>query len=109
MVRTVSRSSVAKWPDIGATTSTRGCASCSPPSFLKRSSVQNGVTCTSSSCTKTSLADAPAPSITLRIPKSGRRCVTCALAKTVQAAPSRRAEGSSAIHGCRMAFRVASV
>ena len=41
MVRTVARSSVAKWPDSGATSSTRGCAW--SMSFLKRSSVPNGV------------------------------------------------------------------
>ena len=41
MVRTVARSSVAKWPDSGATSSTRGCAV--SMSFLKCSSVPNGV------------------------------------------------------------------
>ena len=42
MVRTVSRSSVAKWPDIGATISTRGLRPVAP-SLRKRSSVPNGV------------------------------------------------------------------
>ena len=52
MVRTVPRSSVAKWPDSGATSSTRGCAA--SMSFLKCSSVPNGVTCAASSRTATS-------------------------------------------------------
>ena len=52
MVRTVPRSSVAKWPDSGATSSTRGCAA--SMSFLKCSSVPNGVVSAARSCTATS-------------------------------------------------------
>ena len=52
MVRTVARSRVEKWPDSGATISTRGCAVAI--SFLKWSSVPNGVTCAASSRTSTS-------------------------------------------------------
>ena len=53
-MRTVSRSRVAKWPDIGATTSTLGCAA--PPSLRKRSRVANGVTSTASSIDRHRLA-----------------------------------------------------
>ncbi len=52
MVRTVLRSSVAKCPDSGATSSTRGCAV--SMSLAKRSSVPNGVICTLCSVTGTS-------------------------------------------------------
>ncbi len=50
-VRTVPRSSVAKWPDSGATSSTRGCGR--SISFAKCSRVQNGVRRTASSRTAT--------------------------------------------------------
>ncbi len=48
-VFTVERSSVAKWPDKGATTSTRGCWA--EMSFLKCSRVAKGVTSAASSVT----------------------------------------------------------
>ena len=51
MVVTVARNSVAKWPDIGATSSTFGC--CFNDSFSKRSSVPNGVLNTGTSRTAT--------------------------------------------------------
>jgi hypothetical protein len=62
MVRTVARKSVAKWPDSGATSNTRGCAS--TMSFLKCSSVPNGVTSAASSVTATSRL----PTMTLSMP-----------------------------------------
>ena len=46
---TVPRSSVAKWPDIGATRSSRGCTG--PPSFLKCNSEPKGVLNVTSSLT----------------------------------------------------------
>ena len=69
-MRTVARSSVAKWPDSGATTSTRGCAV--SMFFLKCSSVANGVTRAASSWTATSWL----PTITLSMPKGGRSWVS---------------------------------
>ena len=62
MVRTVARNSVAKWPDSGAISSTRGCAW--SMSFLKCSSVPNGVTSAASSVTATSRL----PTVTLSMP-----------------------------------------
>jgi hypothetical protein len=62
MVRTVARNKVAKWPDSGATTSTRGCAWLT--SFLKCSSVPNGVTSAASSVTAT----CSWPTVTLSMP-----------------------------------------
>ena len=62
MVRTVLRSSVAKCPDSGATSSTRGCSVVT--SLRKRSSVPNGVTCAASSVTATSSL----PTVTLSMP-----------------------------------------
>ena len=52
MTSTVLRSSVAKWPDIGATSSTRGCTTAA--SLRKCSSVPNGVSSAASSVTPTS-------------------------------------------------------
>ena len=66
MVRTVARSSVAKWPDSGATSRTRGCAT--SMSFWKCSSVPNGVTCAATSRTSTSRL----PTMTLSMPNGGR-------------------------------------
>ena len=74
MVRTVARSSVAKWPDSGAINSTRGCASAM--SFLKCSSVPKGVTSAASSVTATSRL----PTVTLSMPKGGRAWVSPARA-----------------------------
>jgi hypothetical protein len=74
IVRAVSRSSVAKWPDIGATSSTRGCGVAT--SFLKCSSVPNGVTCAASSVTATSRL----PDRMLWMPNGGRLCVSPARA-----------------------------
>ena len=80
MVRTVPRSSVAKWPDSGATSRTRGCAW--SMSFLKCSSVPNGVTSASSSRTCTSRL----PTLTWSIPKGGRAWVRPARAISSYAA-----------------------
>ena len=69
IARTVPRSSVAKWPDIGATISTRGCgvAVC----LRKCSSEPNGVRFTNSSVTAT-----VSPSTcTVPMPHGGRLCV----------------------------------
>ena len=69
IVRTVSVSRVAKCPDSGATSSTRGCGGApSGRSLANRSSVQNGVRATTSSCTAT----ARFSTTVLPIPK-GRR------------------------------------
>ena len=62
MVRTVVRKSVAKWPDSGAISSTRGCAM--SMSFLKCNSVPNGVRSAASSVTAT----ARLPTVTLGMP-----------------------------------------
>ena len=64
--RTVSRSSVAKWPLSGATSSTRGCGGA--PSLAKRSSVPKGVASTSSSCT----GSIRLPTLISSMPKGGR-------------------------------------
>ena len=74
MVCTVARSSVAKWPDSGATMSTRGCAVAM--SFLKCSSVPNGVVCAASSRTSTSRL----PTMTEAMPNGGRVWVSPARA-----------------------------
>ncbi len=66
MVRTVARSSVEKWPESGATMSTRGCDA--SMSFLKWSSVPNGVDAAASSRTSTSRL----PTVTEPMPKGGR-------------------------------------
>ena len=66
MVRTVPRSSVAKWPDSGATSSTRGCSA--SMSFWKCRSVPNGVTWAASSCTATSRL----PTVMRSMPNGGR-------------------------------------
>ena len=76
----MSRSSVAKWPDIGATISTRGPGS--GMSLRKRSSVPNGVWCATSSCTAT----VRSPIVTESSPNDGRTCVSWASANTSQAA-----------------------
>ena len=68
-VRTVARNSVAKWPESGATTSTRGWATAT--SFLKCNSVPNGVRAAGSSRTSTSRL----PTLTWEMPKGGRVCV----------------------------------
>jgi hypothetical protein len=82
---------VAKWPDIGATISTLGCGVAGENSFLKCSSVANGVTWVASSVTGT----ASPLSITLSIPKGGRLCVTSPSLSTSQAAASLRLESSA--------------
>ena len=69
IVRTVARNSVAKWPESGATSRTRGCTA--SVSLRKRSRVPNGVVRTASSRTTTSR---PA-TLTESIPNAGRRWV----------------------------------
>ncbi len=66
MVCTVPRSSVAKWPDIGATSSTRGWPE--TPCLRKCSSEQNGVLAVTSSVTCTGVPF----TITLSMAKGGR-------------------------------------
>ena len=84
MVRTVSRRSVAKWPDIGATKRTRGPRA--PWRLRKRRRVPKGVAWITSSSTGTGT-----PSMTVSaMPQGGRQCVTSARLNTSYAAPSRR-------------------
>ena len=76
MVCAVSASSVAKWPDSGATISTRG--KVWPPSPAsatswrsKRSSVPKALRWITRSVIGTSRASAPSPTVTERMPKPG--------------------------------------
>ncbi|MNN03920.1 hypothetical protein D3C81_1166310 [compost metagenome] len=84
MVCAVPRNSVAKWPDIGATSSTRGWPLM--PWRRKCSSEQNGVRSTTSSVTGTGW---PA-TVALSMPKAGRWCVRRPSATISQAARSVR-------------------
>ena len=84
---TVWRSSVAKWPDIGATSSTRGWGPA--PSLRKCSSVPNGVASAASSVT----GRRRSPSITVSRPNGGRRCVMPASANSVSPATIWRSTG----------------
>ena len=99
-VRTVSVSRVAKCPDSGATTSTRGWGGApSGRSLAKRSSVQNGVRVTTCSCTATARTPAGVSTPTLSIPKGSRSWVMTLSTKTWCAARSRRTGSRSAIGG----------
>ena len=92
MVRAVSFSSVAKWPDSGATISTFGrCVSAASPrsSRTKRCSVQKGSACTAISRTGTSRS----PTRTESMPNEGRWCVRRRRENTSQAAASLRVAG----------------
>ena len=86
MVRTVSRSSVAKCPDIGATISTFGCGL--SVSFLKCNRVANEATWVISSVTATG-ASAPV-TVTWSIAKGRLLCVTSLSSNTSSAAASLR-------------------
>ena len=92
MVRAVSLSSVAKWPDSGATISTLGrAASTASPrsSRTKRCSVQKAWRCTATSRTGTSRS----PTRTESMPNEGRWCVSRRRENTSQAAASLRVAG----------------
>ncbi len=82
--RTVSRSRVAKWPESGATSSTRGCGGA--PSLAKRSRVPKGVAKTSSSRTGTRRL----PLLISPMPKAGRRWLSVARLTISQNAPAAR-------------------
>ena len=85
--------SVAKWPDIGATSRTFGCGGASAGrSLAKRRSVANGVRATTCSCTATTCW----PTATLSMPKGSRRWVTALSAKIWCAARSLRTGSSPA-------------
>jgi hypothetical protein len=88
-VRTVGRSSVAKCPEIGPTTSTCGWLATSGLEKWRTSA--NGVDSTGSTTTS---AGRPSTS-TVSMPQSGRTCVARTSATTRQAARSRRGPGSA--------------
>ena len=92
-MRSVSRSSVAKWPDSGATSSTAGCVGLwEGMSFLKCSRVPNGAVIVTSSVTATSSP----PDTTEVMPYGGREWVSRMRENTsIDAAILLRDEGVS--------------